>query len=330
MSYRFADPWFLSLLLILPLILVWTLRRAGRRNSSLRFPHVGSLKKAYKPMAARSRHFLFALRLIALGLLVLAAARPQSGATREEVTAEGIDIVLALDLSTSMLAQDIEPDRIEAAKQVAADFVRRRTNDRIGLVVFAGHGFVQCPLTLDYGILLDFLDELKVGLLDDGTALGMGIATAVGRLKESEAESKVLILLTDGRNNAGEIDPATAAQMAQAFGIRIYSIGAGTRGVAPYPVDDPVFGRRQTRIRVDIDEEALRQAADTTGGRYFRATDRESLEEIYREIDELEKSEIKVNQYTQYGELFPYPLALAVVILLGELGLSGTWFRKIP
>ena len=330
MSYRFADPWFLSLLLILPLILVWTLRRGSRRNSSLRFPHVGSLKKAYKPMAARSRHFLFALRLMVLGLLVLAAARPQSGAVREEVTAEGIDIVLALDLSTSMLAQDLAPDRIEAAKQVAADFIRGRTNDRIGLVVFAAHGFVQCPLTLDYGILLDFLDELKVGLLDDGTALGMGIATAVGRLRESEAESKVLILLTDGRNNAGEIDPATAAQMAQAFGIRIYSIGAGTRGAAPYPVDDPVFGRRQTRIRVDIDEEALRKAADVTGGRYFRATDRESLEEIYREIDELEKSEIKVSQYTQYGELFPYPLALAVVFLLGELGLSGTWFRKIP
>ena len=330
MSYRFADPWFLSLLLILPLILVWTLRRGSRRNSSLRFPHVGSLKKAYKPMAARSRHFLFALRLMVLGLLVLAAARPQSGAVREEVTAEGIDIVLALDLSTSMLAQDLAPDRIEAAKQVAADFIRGRTNDRIGLVVFAAHGFVQCPLTLDYGILLDFLDELKVGLLDDGTALGMGIATAVGRLRESEAESKVLILLTDGRNNAGEIDPATAAQMAQAFGIRIYSIGAGTRGAAPYPVDDPVFGRRQTRIRVDIDEEALRKAAAVTGGRYFRATDRESLEEIYREIDELEKSEIKVSQYTQYGELFPYPLALAVVFLLGELGLSGTWFRKIP
>lgn len=330
MLYRFVDPILLWLLLAIPVLLLWYLRVQEQRKSTLRFSHIGSLKVAYKPFAARSRHLLFALRLVALGLLILVLARPQSGTSQDEVTAEGIDIVLVLDLSSSMLAQDIEPDRIEAVKQVAADFIRGRKNDRMGLVVFAANGFTQCPLTLDSGILLKFLDELKVGLLDDGTALGMGIATGIARLKESEAESKVMILLTDGRSNAGEIDPVTAAQMAQTYEVRIYTIGAGTQGLAPYPVDDPVFGRRQTKIRVDIDEGTLQEVAKLTGGRYFRATNRDSLEKIYREIDELEKTEMNVDKYTQYGELFFYPLLVATMLLMGELMLSGTWLRKVP
>jgi Ca-activated chloride channel family protein len=200
----------------------------------------------------------------------------------------------------------------------------------MGLVVFAAEAFTQCPLTLDYDILLNLMKEIKVGLIEDGTAIGMGLATAVKRLRDSQAKSKVIILLTDGRNNQGEIDPVTAAQMAQAFDIRVYAIGAGTRGTAPYPVDDPVFGRRIMRVRVDIDEDTLQKVAQTTGGRYFRATDSQSLEEIYQEIDRLEKTEIQVEQFTRYGELFHFPLAVGLLFILGEVTLAGTVLRKIP
>jgi len=213
---------------------------------------------------------------------------------------------------------------------VAAAFVSGRRSDRIGLVVFAAEAYTQSPLTLDYDLVAGLLTRLEVGIIEDGTAIGMGMATAIKRLRDSNAASKVVIVLTDGRNNRGEIDPLTAAQLAQTLGIRVYTIGAGTRGEAPYPVDDPIFGRRYANVRVDIDENTLRQAAEITGGRYFRATNRESLAQIYAEIDELERSAIEVEHFTQYGELFPFPAAFGFLVLLAELTLSQTRLRKIP
>lgn len=329
MFYRFADPQYLLLLAVIPLIAMWYWKRFKRKGATLRYSHLDLLRPA-APKASRRRHIPFALRALGMALLILAFARPQSGVTGEEIKTEGIDIVLALDLSSSMLAEDLIPNRIQAAKQVAAEFVEGRRNDRIGLVVFSGLAFTQCPLTLDYGIILDFMSELEVGLIEDGTAIGMGLATAVKRLESSSAASKVVILLTDGRNNRGEIDPVTAAQLAKTFGIRVYAIGAGTKGQAPYPVDDPLFGRRLVPTRVDIDEEGLKEVAEVTGGRYFRATDNESLRRIYSEIDRLEKTEIEVEQFTRYGELFHFPLLLGIVLLLSEVGLSNTVLRKIP
>ncbi|HSR50468.1 MAG TPA: VWA domain-containing protein [Acidobacteriota bacterium] len=328
--YRFADPYLLLLLAILPLMGLWYWRRIRRKGATLLYSSVGKLKEAARASSPGRRHFLFAFRMLAMALLIVAVARPQTGVSGEDILTEGIDIMLVLDFSSSMLAEDLTPNRVEAAKQVAANFVEGRRNDRVGLVVFAGVAYTQCPLTLDYAVLKKLLEEMEVGIIEDGTAIGMGLATAVKRLRNSEAESKVAILLTDGRNNRGEIDPLTAAQMAKAFGVKVYTVGAGTRGDAPYPVNHPILGRQIRRIRVDIDEDTLREVADLTGGRYFRATDRQSLGEIYQEIDQLERTEIKVEQFTRYGELFHYPLAAGLLLLLLELALAQTRFRKIP
>ena len=263
--------------------------------------------------------------------MIIAFARPQSGQKESKVQTEGVDIILAMDISSSMLAEDFKPkNRLEAAKVVAGDFIKGRMNDRIGLVVFAAQSFTQCPLTLDYGIVLRFLQEVETGMIDDGTAIGMAIGNCVNRLKDSKAKSKVVILLTDGRNNRGELDPITAAKVAKAFHIRIYTIGAGKRGEALYPYNDPIFGKRYQRVPVQIDEELLTQVADITGGQYFRATDKTSLEQIYAEIGEMEKTKIELKEYTRYSELFlPYILA-ALFILLLEIVLSNTIFRKLP
>ncbi len=331
MFYRFADPQFLLLLAGVPVLVFWCWRGRVCRGATVRYSSLSLVVPAATPGASRFRHLLFVLRALALATLIVAFARPQTGVSGEEVLTEGIDIVLALDLSSSMLAEDLTPTRVEAVKQVAASFVEGRRNDRIGLVVFAGQAFTQAPLTLDYNVLMSLLSELEVGMIaEDGTAIGMGLATAVKRLQESDAESKVVILLTDGRNNRGEIDPVTAAQMAQALDIKVYSIGAGTRGDAPITIDDPTFGRRRMRMRVDVDEPTLRAVAEQTGGRFFRATDRQSLEEIYREIDELETTEVEVEHYTHYGELFHYPLALGLLLVVLEVGLGNTVLRKIP
>lgn len=328
--YRFADPLFLLLLVLVPLLGLWYVRRGRQHRASLRYSSVEPVIRADRRRTGRYRHALFALRALALTAFIIAFARPQSGVTAETVTTEGIDIVLALDLSSSMLAEDIEPNRIEAVKQVAADFVRGRRNDRIGMVVFAGGAFTQAPLTLDYDVVATILGELEVGILEDGTAIGMGLATAVRRLQDSDAESKVVVLLTDGRNNRGEIDPLTAAQMAKALDVRVYPIGAGSQGMARMPVNDPLFGRRYAQVRVDIDEETLKETATLTGGQYFRATDRESLEQIYAEIDALERTEIDVDQFTRYGELFHLPLVFGLSILMLEIGLSRTVLRRLP
>ena len=333
MIYRFADPAYILLLAVVPLLAYWYVVfvvRGRRPPGSLRYSSLAMIKRADQRRSGRYRHVLFGLRVLALTALIVALARPQSGVTAQNVTTEGIDIVLALDLSSSMLAEDLQPNRIEAAKQVAADFVQGRRNDRIGLVVFAGDAFTQAPLTLDYGVVTTLLGELEVGIIEDGTAIGMGLATAVKRLQASPAESKVIVLLTDGRNNRGEIDPVTAAQMAQALDVRIYAIGAGTQGTARVPVDDPVFGRRYAQMQVDLDEPTLQETASLTGGRYFRATNRESLARIYEEIDALETTEIELEQFTRYGELFPVPLLFGLGVLLLEVGLGRTVLRKIP
>jgi Ca-activated chloride channel family protein len=328
--YRFADAEFLLLLVLLPAAAYWYVTQRANRGGTIRYSDVVSLRRSDVRGTGRYRHVLFGLRLLAIAALIVAFARPQSGVASENVTSEGIDIVLALDISGSMLAEDLEPNRIEAAKEVAATFVHGRDSDRIGLVVFAAEAFTQAPLTLDREVVAAVIEELQVGMIADGTAIGLGLATAVKRLRDSEAKSKVVVLLTDGRNNRGEIDPVTAAQIAQTLGVRVYTIGVGTRGVARIPVTDPVFGRRYAQMRVDIDEDALQEVAELTGGRYYRATDRESLDRIYGEIDELEKTEIEIEHFTRYGELFHYPLAFGFVMLMLEITLGNTVLRKIP
>jgi Ca-activated chloride channel family protein len=328
--FRLAQPWMLLLGVLVPLLAYWYFFHRDRRTPAIRYSNVGFLEEAGQSWRSRLRHLPFALRMLVLTCIVVALARPQTGSAEEEITAEGIDIVLALDVSTSMLAEDLQPNRLEAAKRVAVDFIDGRRNDRIGLVVFARQGFTQCPLSLDYRILKDLLAEVRTGLIDDGTAIGMGLVTAVNRLRESSAASRIVVLLTDGRNNQGEIDPLTAAEMARTMGIKVYTIGAGAKGLAPYPVQDPIFGRRYAQVEVDIDEEVLQETARATGGKYFRATDTESLRAVYQEIDRLEKSEVTMTQFTRYRELFPYPLGLASVLLLVELVLANTRFRRIP
>lgn len=329
MIFRFEDPELLALLAVLPLLVWWYVARPRRRRGSLTHPDVATMEDAAgRPI--RSPHLLALLRWLALAAFAVALARPQTGVSGENVTSEGIDIVLAIDVSSSMLAEDIGPNRLEAAKDVAAEFVAGRRSDRIGLVIFAGKAFTQVPLTLDYSVVTSLLDELRVGMVEDGTAVGMGLATAVKRLQASGAPSKVVILLTDGRSNRGEIDPLTAAQMARALDVRVYTIGAGSRGLARIPVTGSTGVRQYVTREVDVDEPTLREAAGITGGRYYRATDRESLQRIYDEIDALETIEIQVENFTQYGEEFPIPLAIGLALLLTELVLAHTFLRVLP
>jgi Ca-activated chloride channel family protein len=329
--FRFSDPQYLAAVILVFFLAYHHFMLKGTSGASIRFSDIGFAKAAARPGAARVTHILFLVRLLALICLIGALARPQSGVQGEEVITEGVDIILVMDVSGSMLAEDIKPNRVTAAKEVAASFIRGRKNDRIGMVVFAGEAYTQCPLTLDYGILLNFMKDIQVGMIEDGTAIGMGLATAVNRLRHSEAKSKVIILLTDGRNNRGQIDPTTAAQLAKAMGVKIYAVGAGTtQETAPYPVEDPFYGKRYVPIRVDIDVPMLRKVAEITGGQMFRATDRKSLETIYQEIDQMEKTEIKVREYTRYTELFHYFLFIGLMLLAVECLLSNTRYRKLP
>ncbi len=330
MIHRFDDPLYLILLAALPLLVWWTWARRRAMRGSLLHPSTSDLAQAQGGGGRWLQRAPLYLRVLALAGLVLALARPQTGVTGENVITEGIDIILALDISSSMLAEDHQPNRLEAAKAVAADFAAGRTSDRVGLVIFAGRAFTQTPLTLDRSVLASMLADLEVGLIEDGTAVGMGLATAVKRLSASDAESKVVVLLTDGRNNRGEIDPITAAQAAAALGVRVYTIGAGSRGTARVPVPGRFGGVRYVTVQVDIDEASLRETAQTTGGRYFRATDRNSLAAIYDEIDRLETTEIEVENFTRYGERFYLPLAAALALLLVDVVLRHTWLRTLP
>ena len=330
-NWRFESPWLLfGLLLVAGLVLfrVW-LRRRSRR--SLSFPDLRLLDGVRPSLASRLTELPFWLRISALVLLVLAFARPQAGSTHEEILTRGIDIVLAVDNSTSMAAEDFKPkNRLVVAKEAVSNFIQGRKNDRIGLVVFAGRGYTRCPLTLDYEILNNLLDTVELATQDEGTAMGMGLVTALNRLRDSDAKSRVIVLLTDGRNNRGEIDPSTAATLSETLGVRIYAIGVGTRGEAPYPIQDPFLGKRYVYLKADIDEETLTEIAQGTGGQYFRATDAESLTGIFERIDTLEKTDIKVRHYVRYAELFPWLLVPALLTLLGEVVLAGTRLRRVP
>ena len=327
-NITFANPKLLWALLVIPAAIVWYVLRHKKQEASVRFSDMDGFEKLPKSWKVYARHLLFVLQMLALALLIVAVARPQSTSTSETSNVEGIDIILAQDVSGSMLARDLKPDRLEASKKVAADFVEGRPTDRMGLVVFAGESFTQVPLTTDHGIMLNMLKELKSGMIDDGTAIGDGLATSINRLKDSEAISKVIILLTDGLNNSGSVDPYTAAELAKLYGIRVYTIGVGSYGTAPFPVQT-MFGVQYQQMKVEIDEKLLTTIANNSGGKYFRATSNQKLSEIYDEIDKLERSKIEVTEFRHLHEEF-YPLvALALALLLLEFILRKTVFRTI-
>ena len=326
---RFANPDFLWLLLAIPILAYDYWRRHRRMVTDVQFSSLQLFHRSPRTIRERLRHTPVAVRFAALAVFIVALARPQSVADKQNVTTEGIDIVLLLDISGSMLAEDFSPNRLEAAKQVAGDFIDGRTNDRIGLVIFSGESFTQCPLTTDYPVLKNLLREIKFGMVVDGTAIGMALANGVNRLKESKAKSKVMILLTDGVNNLGEIDPITAAKVAATFGVRVYTVGVGAQGEAPFPVETPFGTRRQMRP-VDLDEKTLSAVAEMTGGKYYRATDNRKLRAIYQEIDRLERTRIEVTAYKRYTELFASWLTLGLILVAVEIGLRGSVLRKIP
>ena len=327
--YQFANPQLFYLLLVLVPMIAWYILRQKKFSASLQISTLRGLGLAPKPWEHSLRHALFGLRVLAIALLIVALARPQSSESWENMTTEGIDIVMAIDVSTSMLARDLKPDRLEAAKDVAVQFIAGRPYDRIGLVVFAGESFTQCPLTTDHAVVTNLLRETTTGVIEDGTAIGNGLATSVSRLKESDALSRVVILLTDGENNRGEIPPITAAEIAKTFGIRVYTIGVGTIGTAPYPMPTP-FGTQIQQVPVKIDKETLQSIADITGGNYFRATNNDKLKNIYDEIDKLEKSKIDVKEFSRKKEEF-LPFALwAAILLLISIFHKNSVFRNIP
>ncbi|MEX2403981.1 MAG: VWA domain-containing protein [Balneolales bacterium] len=327
---NWANPEWFWVLLILPLIggsQLWYY--AKKRYANLTFSDVHSMKGL--PGNWRSHGFWAAslMQLFAVMFIILALARPQQENVTVERTVEGIDIMLVLDISSSMLAEDLKPNRLDAVKEIAQEFVEARDSDRMGAVVFAREAVTISPLTLDHVMLKSMLDKVDLGIVRDGTAIGMGFATAVNRIKDSDAESRVIILLTDGENNAGEIDPVTAGELAKAHGVRVYTIGASsTEETAPYPIDDPIFGRRYHNIKVDIDEEMMAQIAESTGGSYFRATDNESLRLIYDEIDQLERSEVEELRYTDNKDIYPRFLFSGIFLIVLSLLSDKLIFRN--
>ncbi len=330
---RFHDPWALALLALVPLVFVW--HRRGAYQAAVRYPSLGPLRGLPLGGRQRWRWVLPVVRGLTLVLLSLALARPQIGKAEGRYVGTGIDIVLSVDISGSMRSEDFRLEgrrvsRLDVVKSVVTDFVTERPGDRIGLVLFSARPYTQCPLTLDHGWLLQNLERARIGMIEDGTAIGSALATAVGRLERAAAKSAVVILLTDGQNNAGKISPLTAAEAARALSVKVHTIGAGTKGMAPYPARD-AFGNLVYRpVQVDIDERTLRQIADTTGGRYFRATDTASLKDIYRAIDRLERTEFDVPRSLDYDELYPWLLVPALVLIGLELGLRHSLLRKLP
>lgn len=328
-GYEFADPkYFLILVLLVPMIL-WYIFREKRSHADLQFSSLKAFRGMKHAGRVWLRHILFALKVLSVVFLVTALARPQSSNSWQTYTSEGIDIMLALDISGSMLARDFSPDRLEAAKDVATKFILERPQDKIGLVVFAGESFTQCPLTTDQAVLVNLMRDVHSGMIEDGTAIGLGLANAVNRLKDSSGKSKVVILLTDGVNNRGMIAPVTAAELAKTYGIRVYTIGVGTYGEAPYPVQTP-FGIQLQNVTVEIDEAVLQQIAAITGGQYFRATDNDKLKQIYQEIDQLEKTKIEVKHFSKKQEQYFWFALTGMLLLVAEGVLRYTVLRKIP
>ena len=325
----FAYPYLLYLLAIIPLILFWYWKQNRKRSAAITYSNLEIFSDLDKTLKERLRHLPILLRLIGLSLFIVALARPQTFSSGENVYTEGIDIAMLLDISGSMLAEDFKPNRLDAAKNVIDEFVAGRTTDKIGLVIFASESFTQCPLTIDYPVLRGLLKDIQSGMIEDGTAIGTAIANGVNRLKDSEAKSKIMILLTDGVNNSGEIDPITAAQIAKKFGIRVYTVGVGTMGEAPYPFQTP-FGKRYQMVPVEIDEKVLNEVSKITDGKYFRATNNKKLEEIYKIIDTLEKTRIEVTSYRKAKELFYNWLGLGLLFILAELLVSKLYLKKLP
>lgn len=321
---------YLLYLLFLPLLLLglYLYSELKGRRPAVEVASLQPWAASGRGVLAYLRHLPFALRLCALCLIIVAIARPRSSTEMERVDSEGIDIVLAMDVSTSMLARDFKPDRINAAKDIAVEFIAQRPSDRMGIVVFAGESYTQCPLTTDRSTLINLMKEVQTDLIEDGTAIGNGLSTAVARLKDSDAPSRVVILLTDGVNNRGEVHPLTAAEIAKTYGVRVYTIGVGANGMAPYPVMTP-WGVEVQQMQVEIDEDLLKQIALETGGRYFRATDNTKLAEIYSEINKMEKTRTTIDSFPVYKELFPRWAFAALVLLLAEL-LVRLLIRRIP
>ncbi len=325
----FANPELLYLLFLLVPITGWYIWKEKGSFASIQVSSIRALEGAKVTFHHVLRHIIFALRILVLALVIIVLARPQSVNRWEDTSTEGIDIMLALDISSSMLARDLKPDRLEASKDVAIEFISGRESDRIGLVVYSGESFTQCPLTTDHAVLVNLFNDIHSGMIEDGTAIGMGLANAVSRLKDSKALSKVIILLTDGVNNRGAIAPMTAAEIAKTFGIRVYTIGVGSQGMATAPVQTP-YGIHLQQVKVEIDEDVLKKIADATDGRYFRATDNEKLREIYKEIDALEKSKIDVRKYSKKEEEYLGFGLAATALLLLEILLRYLFFRNVP
>ncbi len=327
-NITFAHPWVLLGLIVVPLLVGWWIWRYRKQNAALQHSDIAIFDGVERTLRVRLRWLPYALRVVAVAAMVVALARPQSSLSRQEMTVEGIDIVMAMDISGSMLAEDFKPNRLEAAKRVAADFVEGRKSDRMGLVVFAGQAFTQVPLTVDHHVLLQQLGAVKSGIVRDGTALGDGLATAINRIKDSEAKSKVIILLTDGVNNQGSVDPLSAAEIAKLYGIRLYTIGVGSLGKAPYPFRDQLGRVHYQNIDVEIDEPLMEQMAGLTDeGRYFRATNKKALQDIFSQIDEMEKSKIDVTQYAQKRDEQALWLWLAFAAIVLELLLRWLWMK---
>ena len=328
--FRFAYP-YLLLLLLLVVPLIWYSVRKPRRERSIAFSSLSALDAAGMRASFWKRYAKVALRTVVFVLIVLALARPQTGRSESSIESEGIDIMLLIDTSSSMQAEDFRPkNRLHVAKEVVKDFVLKRENDRIGLVVFSAQAITQCPLTVDHQVLVELVDAVDFGMLEDGTAIGVALATACNRLRDSEADSRIVILLTDGRNNMGMVAPTTAAEVAKALDIKVYTIGVGTRGPVPVPVSDPLFGRRRVSMRMELDEDTLTQIAELTGGQYFRATDTEELEKIYAQIDELERTTIETQTFVNYTDKFALLILPALALFVLQIGLSESVIREIP
>ncbi len=325
----FANIGYLFLLILLIPYIVWYILKHKQSEPTLQVSDTRVYKYAPKSIRIYLLHLPFILRLITFILIILVLARPQTTDKWQNSEVEGIDIMLAIDISTSMLAEDLKPNRLEAAKDVASRFINGRPNDNIGITLFAGESFTQCPLTVDHSVLLNLMQSIQCGLVEDGTAIGMGIVNAVTRLKDSQAKSKVIILLTDGTNNMGDISPLTAAEIAKSFGIRIYSIGVGTKGTAPYPYRT-AMGVQYVNMEVDIDEETLIQISAATDGEYFRAESTSKLQEVYQEIDKLEKTKLNVKEFSKREEEYKWFALAAFAILLLELSMRYVVLKRIP